>query len=43
MQEQAALLVNDAPEAQEPVGVVVSREVEASEDLERGVDEGRDR
>ena len=41
IQEQAALLVNDAPEAQEPVDAdvgreLVSRELEADEDLERG-------
>ena len=40
MQEQAALLANEDPGA---AGPVISRDVEAEEDLEMGVDEGRDR
>lgn len=40
VQEQAALLTNEDPGA---AGPVISRDVEAQEDLERGVDGGRDR
>jgi hypothetical protein len=40
VQEQAALLTNDDPGA---AGPVISRDIEAEEDLEMGVDEGRNR
>ena len=40
VQEQAALLTNEDPGA---AGPVISRDIEAEEDLEMGVDEGRDR
>jgi hypothetical protein len=40
VQEQAALLTNEDPGA---AGPVISRDVEAEEDLEMGVDEGRNR
>jgi len=40
VQEQAALLTNEDPGA---AGPVISRDIEAEEDLEMGVDEGRNR
>ena len=40
VQEQAALLTNEDPGA---AGPVKSRDIEAEEDLEMGVDEGRNR